>query len=146
MQYVHMPREHCFHYLSKSNAPRCCTASQGDQIGRIFTYGVTFYFELFCENYRSGQVFWLLFSTVKVIYSFWQKKLVGLHFGRFYSKTHLRTLSEPDRRGFEFYGRSVTPFHLFFNHWSQIAAQTQAQKHGTVPPVSFSYNLPIRPL
>jgi hypothetical protein len=67
-------------------------------IRRLFTLGS------FLENYRSNR----LFSTVRVMQNF-EKKWVGLHFGRF-KKTHLVTL----------FDERIYRFHSILICWSKV--------------------------
>jgi hypothetical protein len=64
---------------------------QGDQIGRIFAYWAVVYVGQFSENYRSSVNSYTTFSRYTLCINF-GKKWVGLHFGRFFSQTHLVTV------------------------------------------------------
>jgi hypothetical protein len=65
---------------------------QGDQIGRNFAYWLIVYFGHFLRNSKVCQTFWLFFPRNKFCINF-DKKCFGLHFGRFFSKTHPVTLT-----------------------------------------------------
>jgi hypothetical protein len=62
-------------------------AWQGDQIGRIFAQWVNVYFGQLLKNYRSVPQIWatlhILWISLRLNFD---KKLVGLHFVRFFSK------------------------------------------------------------
>jgi hypothetical protein len=59
--------------------------AQGDQIGRIFAYWTTVCFGHFDDNKRSSNC-WATFFHGKSYVLILTKKLIGLHFGRFFLK------------------------------------------------------------
>jgi hypothetical protein len=68
------------------------TWDQDNQIGRIFAHWAIVYFDEFLKMTEAAQTFGLhTFSSAKVMYLF-RQKWVGLHFGRFFSPTHLVAL------------------------------------------------------
>jgi hypothetical protein len=50
-------------------------------IGQLFTFGKLF------KQRRSSQIFVLLYSTVKVVHSFWQKNGMGYILGEFFANS-----------------------------------------------------------
>jgi hypothetical protein len=66
---------------------------QGDQIGRIFYFWATVTLGSFLKITEMDQIIGLLISTGKETYVLiFTKKIIGLHFGRFFSETYLVTL------------------------------------------------------
>jgi hypothetical protein len=83
-------------------------------MGRIFAQLAIVYIERFCKNYRSGTKFWAtFFLSIDYVENF-NEVLVGLHFGRFFSQSHLVAQLEKFLFTKQLIRVCATPTPLFF--------------------------------
>jgi hypothetical protein len=70
---------------------------QGDKIGRIFAYWAIYFFGDIFENYRRSPNFLATFFQQKKLCTNFEKKIVGLRFGDFFTNSFAHTSHFPHR-------------------------------------------------